>query len=115
MLVVDTGSSDTWIYNKDCTDKACLAHEQYDHVKSHDFRYQEHPFMVVYGTGNSSGTFVQDRMKVGPFDFITRFGLVNKVSDLFVNFPLDGILAMGFNNVSMSGMPGFLKELVCFP
>jgi hypothetical protein len=112
MMVVDTGSSDTWVYNKDCDSKACLAHERYDHAKSTDYKRNGNSFNVTYGTGDSYGTFVTDRIKIGDFDLTTKFGLINEVSDIFAHFPLDGILALGFDFVSMSGERGFLEELV---
>ncbi|RPA75525.1 acid protease [Ascobolus immersus RN42] len=110
-MVVDTGSSDTWVYGQACEKKACLAHTRYDHSLSSDFKEEDLPFTVHYGTGDSKGNFVTDRMKVGDFDFVTKFGIISEASDVFIGFPLDGILALGFNNVSMSGQPGFLEEL----
>lgn len=110
-LVIDTGSSDTWVPSSTCETRACGVHEKFDFEQSDTFRNSLQDFGVQYGTGKVAGIVVQDRVEIGDFNFTAEFGLVTLLSNEFANFPIDGILGLGLSTASRMGVPTVMDRM----
>ncbi|ORX46315.1 acid protease [Hesseltinella vesiculosa] len=66
-LLLDTGSSDTWVPSQKCTAQAgCLSDRKYNSEVSWTFDHStEIPVNISYGIGYASGHYFQDDMAVG--------------------------------------------------
>lgn len=112
LLVVDTGSSDTWVPSSNCTTQACRIHETYGPSDSHTLVIENRTFQIRYGTGDVEGTVARDDVSFAGFKVNIEFGLSTVVSSDFVNFPIDGIMGLGFPEASQQGASTILDVLV---
>ncbi|KAI8072595.1 aspartic peptidase domain-containing protein [Gongronella butleri] len=67
LLLLDTGSSDTWVPSKQCsTDKGCISGRQYNSDMSitHNDNGKV-PVNITYGIGYASGNYLKDTVRVG--------------------------------------------------
>ncbi|KAF2399264.1 acid protease [Trichodelitschia bisporula] len=93
-LLLDTAATNTWAMGSACTSQACGVHNTLD---STSLKTTKDPFSITYGTGSVSGVQASDTMRLGPgLSVPMTFGLANKVSDDFLSFAIDGILAMSY-------------------
>lgn len=58
------------------------------------------------------GFVVKDSIKFAGFSLELSFGVATEVSDDFVNFPIDGIMGLGFSDGSQQQVPTIMDELV---
>jgi cathepsin D len=112
ILVIDTGSSDTWIPSSKCTSEACKIHSTFGPDDSDTLKTTQKTFDIKYGSGDVMGTVVTDSVKFAGFELSLSFGLASVVSEDFVNFPIDGILGLGFSDGSQQKVPTIMDELV---
>lgn len=112
LLVIDTGSSDIWVPSANCTAQACRNHETYGPNDSNTLVIENRPFEVRYGTGNVEGVVARDDVSFAGFKINIEFGLSTVVSSDFVNFPIDGIMGLGFPEASQQGASTILEVLV---
>ncbi|CAG8740104.1 5814_t:CDS:2, partial [Racocetra fulgida] len=100
-VLLDTGSSNLWIPNKDCTSTTCKDHNRFDSSKSPTFKHEGKPWAIKYGLGNSSGITGIDSVQIGNITADNQlFGLANSVSDDFDLDDFDGILGLAFDNIN---------------
>lgn len=111
-LVIDTGSSDTWVPSKLCKTPACLVHNRYDFARSTEFTPFTNKYHIDYGSGNVTGQIIEDIISFGPFSFKTRFGLSYFLSHHFKSFPIDGIVGLGFQEGSRMRVPTIVDVMV---
>ncbi|CAG8832558.1 7760_t:CDS:1, partial [Gigaspora margarita] len=114
-VLLDTGSSDLWIPNKDCTSASCQNHNRFDSSKSQTFKSEGNPWSIEYVTGFTSGITGIDNVRIGSFTAKNQiFGLANTVSDNFIYFEPDGIcgLAFDFINDLDNGAPTLITTLI---
>lgn len=68
-LLLDTGSSDLWVYNitdtKDCNQGACQATGQFDKSKSSTYHSLDEEYFIQYVKGNASGHWGTDTLTIG--------------------------------------------------
>lgn len=69
--------------------------------------------MIKYGTGEVDGVVVKDDVSFAGFNINIEFGLATNVSDEFLNFPIDGIMGLGFAKASQQKVKTIMDELVC--
>ncbi|KAF8431037.1 aspartic peptidase domain-containing protein [Terfezia claveryi] len=112
LLVIDTGSSDTWVPSSNCTSQACRRHETYGPSDSHTLVIEDRTFEIRYGTGNVEGTVARDDVSFAGFKVNIEFGLSTVVSSDFVSFPIDGIMGLGFPEASQQGASTIMDVLV---
>lgn len=112
ILIIDTGSSDTWIPSSKCTSEACKVHSTFGSEDSDTLKITQKTFDIKYAGGDVMGTVVTDSVKFAGFELLLSFGLASEVSDDFVNFPIDGILGLGFGDGSQQKVPTIMDELV---
>lgn len=68
-VLVDTGSSDLWVYSKDntkdCSNNACQATGQYDSAASSSYKFVSSDFSIQYVSGSAAGDWVTDTITMG--------------------------------------------------
>ncbi|GBC04075.1 hypothetical protein RclHR1_00550020 [Rhizophagus clarus] len=100
-ILMDTGSSDLFVPNTNCTSPACRNHNSFDVKKSKTFKKEGNPWNVTFGTGSASGVTGIDNVKIGAFTAENMiFGLTDNLSDDFINLESDGILGMAFDRLN---------------
>ncbi|CAG8734717.1 17862_t:CDS:1, partial [Racocetra persica] len=112
---LDTGSSNLWIPNKNCSAVFCQNHNRFDSSKSQTFTPEGNPWSIQYGTGFASGITGIDNIKIGCFTADKQiFGLVTNVSDFDAAFEYDGILGLGFDNLNTmdNAAPTLISTLI---
>ncbi|KAF8418591.1 aspartic peptidase domain-containing protein [Tirmania nivea] len=112
LLVIDTGSSDTWVPSSSCTTQACRQHESYGPDDSNTLIIEDRTFDIRYGTGNVEGVVVRDDASFAGFRVNIEFGLSTVISSDFVNLPIDGIMGLGFPEASQQGASTIMDVLV---
>ncbi|XP_019193047.1 PREDICTED: cyprosin-like [Ipomoea nil] len=105
-VVFDTGSSNLWVPSAKCyLSIACYFHSKYKSTNSNSYKKNGTSAAIKYGTGSISGFFSQDSINLG--------GLIVKDQDFieatkepgitFVAAMFDGILGLGFEEISVGG------------
>lgn len=69
-------------------------------------------FDIKYGSGDVQGFVATDTVKFAGFELVVSFGLATEVSEDFVNFPIDGIMGLGFPDGSRQKVRTIMDELV---
>ncbi|MCJ1244444.1 hypothetical protein MMC30_001642 [Trapelia coarctata] len=111
-MLLDTGSSDTWVMGSDCKSTACSNHNTFGKANSDTLKVTTTPFSDVYGTGNVSGMIVTDNVQIAGMKVPLTFGSGSSVSDHFANYPMDGLLGLGRPAGSTLNAPTFMQALV---
>lgn len=110
--MIDTGSSDTWIPSNKCLSTACKLHTTFGASDSVSLKTTQTSFDIKYGSGDVQGFVVSDTIKFAGFELVISFGLATEVSEDFVNFPIDGIMGLGFPDGSRQKVRTIMDELV---
>lgn len=97
-MLIDTGASTTWVMGSGCTSDACTKHNTFGLEDSKSLKDSGKSFSVEYGSGEVSGHYVDDTMKVAGLSVPYEFGLANVTSSQFSAFPFDGILGLARNS-----------------
>jgi len=112
-LLFDTGSSDLWVPVKGYNNGESNTHHVFDPKKSSTFRTDDVPFEIRYGKGSTSGVAATDTFKIAGLTIPNQaFGLADTVSDDFATSPFDGILGLGFDQLSELQSPTPFTNLV---
>lgn len=96
-MLIDTGASTTWVMGSGCTSDACKRHNSFGTEDSKSLKDSGKAFSIEYGSGDVSGHYVDDTVKVAGLSVPYEFGLANVTSSQFTAFPFDGILGMARN------------------
>lgn len=71
-VLLDTGSSDLWVYNvtdtKDCNKNACAFTGQFNGADSSTYTYLNDDYFIQYVSGNAQGNWVTDTLSIGSID-----------------------------------------------
>jgi len=112
-VIFDTGSSNLWVPSK----KPWLSgHSIYSHGKSSSYHANGTVFKIQYGSGPVSGVYSADAVAIGSLrlqDF--TFAEVDDTSGLGLGYRMgkfDGILGLGWDSISVGGVPTVMKALV---
>ncbi|CAG8634438.1 41675_t:CDS:2 [Gigaspora margarita] len=114
-VIFDTGSSDLWIPNINCTSASCQNHNKFNSSNSTTFKSEGKKWKIQYGTGSASGVTGIDNIQIGTFTANKQtFGLADITADFFVQFEADGILGLGFDalNTIDNGAPTLISALI---
>jgi len=112
MVIFDTGSANLWVPNKK---PWFTSHNIYDHSKSSTYQKNGTVFKIQYGSGPVSGVYSADDVTIGDFkvkDF--TFAEVDDTSGLGLGYRIgkfDGILGLGWDSISVGGVPTVMKAL----
>lgn len=99
-LLLDTGSSDTWVFSKedtyDCGYGSCDYTGQFTKNQSSTYSQVDEDFAFYYLNGNAKGKFAKDTLTIGGKETKNfQFGLSD---DAFGPDPLTGIAGIGFKD-----------------
>lgn len=94
-MLVDTGSSNTWVFGTDCQSSTCQIHNLFGKENSTSLKTTTNPWNLSYGTGAVSGMVASDTVAFANFSINLSFGIATNASDDFNNYPMDGILGLG--------------------
>ncbi|XP_020238228.1 aspartic proteinase A1 isoform X2 [Cajanus cajan] len=106
-VIFDTGSSNLWVPSAKCYfSVACYLHSRYKSSQSSTYNKNGSSAEIHYGTGQISGFFSQDHVKVGDLvvyeqDFIEA---TREPSITFLAAKFDGILGLGFQEISVGNV-----------
>ncbi|KAG5367953.1 Candidapepsin [Yarrowia sp. C11] len=68
-LLLDTGSSDLWVYNitdaTDCSNNKCASTGQFDGTQSSTYNFVSDDYFIQYVSGNASGNWGTDTLSLG--------------------------------------------------
>jgi len=112
-VIFDTGSANLWVPNK----KPFLSsHNIYNHEKSSSYKANGTVFAIQYGSGPVSGFFSADSVQIGSLKLSEyTFAEVNNTAGLGLAYRIgkfDGILGLGWDSISVGGIPTPMKALV---
>ena len=111
-MLLDTGSSDTWVMGSDCKSTACGNHNTFGKANSDTLKVTTKPFSDVYGTGNVTGMIVTDNVQLAGMKVPLTFGSGSSVSDHFINYPMDGLLGLGRPIGATLNAPTYMEALM---
>ncbi|WPT18028.1 Aspartic proteinase A2 [Picochlorum sp. SENEW3] len=104
-VVFDTGSSNLWVPSSKCSwwSIACYTHNKYYAEKSSTYQEDGREFSIEYGSGSLDGFFSQDTLHIGDLDVEKQVfaEAVNEPSLSFIAASFDGIMGMGFPEISV--------------
>ncbi|KAL3481608.1 aspartic peptidase domain-containing protein [Aspergillus californicus] len=107
-MMLDTGGANTWVFSSDCTSEPCQMHNTFGNDSSSTVKVTNETFQVGYGSGDVSGVLVTDHLFIANTNVEMTFGLANKATDDFRDYPIDGILGLGRSNDTSMGRPAFM-------
>lgn len=116
-VIFDTGSSNLWVPNKNCTNKLdCLLKHKYDSSKSSTYKADGRAFAIQYGSGPVSGVLGVDSVSVGGITANDQgFAMVDVVKGLGTAFAVgkfDGILGLGWDSISVSNLTTVFHNMI---
>jgi len=114
-VIFDTGSSNLWVPNTRPWISTTW-HNIYEHSHSSTYKANGTKFNIMYGSGPVAGIFSADKVSFGGLELPDyTFAEVNDYSGLGVSYRLakfDGILGLGFDRISVGGVPCPMRALV---
>jgi cathepsin D len=94
-MLIDTGSTNTWVFGSDCKSSACSIHNTFGDDDSTTLNTSSKTFSLAYGTGEVDGVMANDKVAFANYTLQLEFGLAETASNDFNNYPMDGILGLG--------------------
>jgi len=112
-VIFDTGSANLWVPNK----RPFLSGKNlYKHDKSSTYVKNGTEFKIQYGSGPVSGVYSADTVHIGELELKDyTFAEVDDTSGLGFGYRMgkfDGILGLGFDRISVGGVPTPMHALV---
>ncbi|KAJ3676019.1 hypothetical protein LUZ60_003431 [Juncus effusus] len=107
-VIFDTGSSNLWVPSAKCYfSVACYIHHKYKSKKSSTYTENGDSCKITYGSGSISGFFSQDNVQVGDITVTDQVFIetTREPSLSFIIAKFDGILGLGFPEISVGGVP----------
>jgi hypothetical protein len=117
-VIFDTGSGNLIVPSKTCTVPGCSPHKKYDQKASSTSssiinEQDQSSSEISFGTGQIEGGFIRDKMCIGESLCMTaNFIAAEKESTSPFNvIPFDGIMGLGFKDLSMGKGFNMIDEL----
>ncbi|KAL8874155.1 MAG: hypothetical protein Q9174_000460 [Haloplaca sp. 1 TL-2023] len=110
-MLVDTGAANTWVMGSDCTNQVCADHNTFGPEDSQTLSVSQEPFDLKYGTGSVSGYVANDTIEVAGISVSLSFGLASSTSEDFADYPMDGILGLGYPGSKPMDFPTAMETI----
>ena len=111
LMLIDTGSANTWVFGSDCTTQVCSKHDTFGKSDSDTLNITSAQWSVTYGTGKVAGVVASDKFAFADYDVEIGFGLALTGSDDFITYPMDGILGLGRASSNRLGTPTLMDVI----
>jgi len=120
-VVFDTGSTNLWVAShlcKESNDGIERAKQYYDPAKSltqEEFvQHNKNDIDIHFGTGELIGPMHVDTYRVGPMEVKKQpFAMIRTMNGgVFHSFPFEGILGLGFRDMSFAGVDPFFDRVI---
>jgi saccharopepsin len=104
---LDTGSSNLWVPSQQCGSIACYLHNKYDSSASKTYKSNGTSFEIRYGSGSLSGFVSRDDVTIGDIQIKDQLfaEATNEPGLAFAFGRFDGILGLGYERISVNGIP----------
>jgi len=117
-VIFDTGSGNLIVPSSQCTVPGCAPHKKYSHPDSSTSKAVtnengEDSSDITFGTGQVSGDFYGDKLCIGESLCIDAnfIAAQKETEEPFHDLPFDGIMGLGFNDLSMGKGFNIIDEL----
>jgi hypothetical protein len=125
-VIFDTGSGNLILPMSDCDSAACKRHKMYDPKGSSSSKQIQDPggnpsagvemgdgkATITFGTGEVEGNFYEDQFCLGEACTTARFvGATRETDQPFMSTEFDGILGLGFSDLSMGPSFNIVEDL----
>lgn len=108
-VVPDTGSSNLWVYSKNCRSIPCRTHDTYNSNNSSTYEARGADFEIQYGSGGIKGFESGDIAAFGGATSNMGFGEIQHVKGpSFYVSQMDGIVGLGYDTISVNNLPTFM-------
>ncbi|CAG2116647.1 unnamed protein product, partial [Medioppia subpectinata] len=113
-ILFDTGSSNLWVPSSGCRSTACQTHHRYYSSRSSTYRPNGRSFSIQYGTGSTTGFLSTDTLGIGSSQIRgqTFAETTNEPGTTFVYAEFDGILGMGYPQISVDRVTPVFNNMI---
>ncbi|KAK6905569.1 hypothetical protein I203_106399 [Kwoniella mangroviensis CBS 8507] len=114
LMIMDTGSADTWVPSASCGVANCGDHTALGADNSDTFQASQTQFEVTYGSGAVAGVLAADSMTIAGMTMINHvMGVTLQESVQFSasNVPFDGLVGLALGKLSNQGVQTPLESL----
>ncbi|TYJ53726.1 hypothetical protein B9479_005633 [Cryptococcus floricola] len=113
LMLMDTGSADTWVPSTECGQANCGAHQALGSDSS-TFQASNTAFQVTYGSGDVAGQLAADTMTIAGMTLVNHaMGVTTQESVQFsgANVPFDGLMGLALSTLSNQGVSTPIESL----
>ncbi|XP_025263120.1 lysosomal aspartic protease-like isoform X2 [Camponotus floridanus] len=118
-VIFDIGSPNLWILSKKCNSPACLRRNRYDSTKSSTYIASNTSFHMKYSGGyHMEGFLSTDIVNIAGLNVQNQTFIevsnhqVSIVERLFLYAPVDGILGLGYSDISVDRETPLLDNMI---